>query len=595
MSVTLETILGNTEELDESSVIYVQVNSLSGKKPIVTANFARNVSMGYVVVEAPENIERFLMDNFAEDEQVLMSVYSMEEGERVEDHNKREIQKIEGWEKNRDSLITEWLERESRRIPDWEERERKRHEEYDLEIAIKQEEAERAALSYAELIFEALESKGVQIGAIRTQYNQQGYLSDLRQEWLRKFLSRQNIQDENVIEDIVNLTRSIDPVLKEDLRKILVEQLGVVFPEVKPLEPLPPYEPESVPESEPKSKPGPQPEINLIEPILLQKELESVVLAAYKGRSFEDINLTQQAWDSTGISPQQIYNRVSESTRYLNSKYMLVRVVGNGNGNIGSLTLSELDANNKKGLRQNIPPLLKDSGNFQRPADIVEDAFYLSVVLHIMVEEYFSGDEETAGILESKKLPVLGRTIYEKIVGREGSMSDNLFPIVFGVDEVCKEETEKYEDIANRANNAIKEGLLDTEDNDVYRAAKMNVPVTKLVETIGYLIDSVPPELVRLRYLNAHIGWAKKELAEMENNIIDGRKWLSKKGRERRDYLQKEYDTVDMEKKNIEAQLGSLTEGSGSWDINKLVSSGKAIKRVNTYGLSSYRTNNVKA
>jgi len=219
MSVTLETILGNTEELDESSVIYVQVNSLSGKKPIVTANFARNVSMGYVVVEAPENIERFLMDNFAEDEQDLMSVYSMEEEERVEDHNKREIQKIEGWEKNRDSLITGWLERESRRIPDWEERERKRHEEYDLEIAIKQEEAERAALSYAELIFEALESKGVQIGAIRTQYNQQGYLSDLRQEWLRKFLSRQNIQDENVIEDIVNLTRSIDPVLKEDLRK----------------------------------------------------------------------------------------------------------------------------------------------------------------------------------------------------------------------------------------------------------------------------------------------------------------------------------------------------------------------------------------
>ena len=123
----------------------------------------------------------------------------------------------------------------------------------------------------------------------------------------------------------------------------------------------------------------------------------------------------------------------------------------------------------------------------------------------------------------------------------------------------------------------------------------MNVPVTKLVETIRYLIDSVPPELVRLRYLNAHIGWAKKELAEMENNIIDGRKWLSKKGRERRDYLQKEYDTVDMEKKNIEAQLGSLTEGSGSWDINKYVSSGKAIKRVNTYGLSGYSTNNVKA
>ena len=593
MSVTLETILGNTEELDESSVIYVQVNSLSGKKPMVTANFARNVSMGYVVVEAPENIERFLMDNFAEDEQDLMSVYSMEEEERVEDHNKREIQKIEGWEKNRDSLITGWRERESRRIPDWEERERKRHEEYDLEIEIKQEEAERAALSYADLIFEALESKGVQISAMRRQYNKDDYLSDLRQGWLRTFLSNQNIQDKNVIEDIVNLTRSRDPVLKEGLREILVEQLGVVFPEVKPLEPLPPYEPESVPESEPKSKPGPQPEINLIEPILLQKELESVVLAAYNGRSFEDINLTQQAWDSTGISPQQIYNIVSERTRYLNSKYMLVRVVGNGNGNIGSLTLSELDANDKKGLRQKMPQLLKNSGNFRRPADILEDAFYLSVVLHIMVEEYFSGDEETRGILESKKLPVLGKTIYEKIVG-EGSMSDNVFHLGFSVDDVSKGETEKYEDIANRANNAIKEGLLDTEDNDAYRAAKMNVPVTKLVETIRYLIDSVPPELVRLRYLNTHIGWAKKELADMRKNL-DGGKRLTEKGREQRDYLQKEYDTADMEKKNLLPQLGSLTEGSGSWNIKKSVDPDKAIERVNTYGLSGYRTNNVKA
>ena len=76
---------------------------------------------------------------------------------------------------------------------------------------------------------------------------------------------------------------------------------------------------------------------------------------------------------------------------------------------------------------------------------------------------------------------------------------------------------------------------------------------------------------------------------------IDGRKRLTEKGRERRDYLQNEYDTSMMEKKNLLPQLGSLTEGSGSWDINKYVSSGKAIKRVNTYGLSGYSTNNVKA
>ncbi|MEK6948697.1 MAG: hypothetical protein AABX34_00645, partial [Nanoarchaeota archaeon] len=188
MSITLETIVGHVAA-DENSLIYLQVEK--AKETTITVNHARDVNSSYVVAESPEDIGEFLIDNFAKDEKELALVYMMEEKERVEAHNKRERQKIPDWEKNRDRLITEWQERERCRIPDWEKREGQRRGEYDLKIDIRQEDAERAALGYAGLVFDALERRGKRIDTIRTQYRQQGYLSDLRTRMLRQFLSQE--------------------------------------------------------------------------------------------------------------------------------------------------------------------------------------------------------------------------------------------------------------------------------------------------------------------------------------------------------------------------------------------------------------------
>lgn len=572
MSITLETIVGDAV-VDENSLIYLQVEK--ARKPTITVNYARNVSRGYVVIETPEDIERFLMDNFARDEKVLASVYMMEEEERVKEHNERERQKIPDWEKTRETLIREWQERENHRIPDWEESESQRRAEYGLGLAIRQEDAERASLGYAGLVFDALERRGKRMYTIRTQYQRQWFLSDLRRNWLRKFLSQEGVQD-NAIEDIVNLAMSKDAVLKEGLRGILVEKLGVEFPKAELKEPLPPYEPEPMPEPEPQPKPEPRPEITIKEVPSLLQELESVVLAGYKGLSLEGLNLTQQAWNDIGIVPQEIYNRIRENAKFLNGRYMLARVVG-GNGDIGSLTLVELDTNQNRGLNQRIPRSLRNY--FQRPSDIVEDAYMLSAILYSIITDYLSGDEKAVNIIKSEKRSFLQRAIYKKVIGRESSIISNLFPEHYGAG-YSEEDARKYEEIAGRVDDALKNGLLGGEDSTFYRAAKMGVPVTELVGTIRHLIDSVPEELFRLRHLNDRINGARKELLDIQRSYDSG-KILLPGGTQLRDYLQDQFSNDSREREELLPQLGSLVEGSTNYGSRF----NESVKLVNAYGL----------
>ncbi len=582
MSITLETVLGNAVA-DQKKILYVQVERT--RRPTVTANFARNIGNGYVVVEAPENIERFLMDIFAKDEQELVSVYDMEEEERTRGNNEKERKKVEEWEKGKDRLIGEWQERENRRIPDWEERERQRRAEYELEVAIKQEEAERASLSYPKLIFDALESKGIQIGAIRTHYRQHGCLSDLRTRMLRQLLSREGIQDEGVLDDIVNLTSDRNPVLKESLREILVKQLGVVFPEVKPLESLPPYEPEPIPEPEPKPNPGPRPGINIIEPIPLQKELESVVSAAYKGASLEEINLTQQTWNAAEISPQEIYDRIRGSVRFLNSQYMLVRVIGNGDGNAGSLTLVGIDINHKGGLKQGIPKLLRSS--FQRPTELVEDAYTLSLILWSKVNSYLDeheGDNEVFSNVKAKEDVHLARTIYKAILGRTTPLITNLFPELTE-SSVSEDELSKYENIAQRVKSAFEEGLLDAYDIS-YEGKIFKVSANKLVDTIRYLVDLLPEELFELRYQTTIMDWSERTVRKMP--LIDHKRnrRLNASGIQYVEGVKVVGSGAKEKASSLTSELGILAEGrEDEWKLNAELGLNAATNVLNRYGI----------
>ena len=560
MSITLETVLGTTKPLDPNAVTVNRVGNLENSEnngPLSTANFARNLwtageSNGYNAIEAeeisrytvinrPENLGQILLDTHVKDEQEIVSVYLMEEKERVENYNKGEWQRIKDWEKScerLERLLAEWQERENRRIPDWEKRERNRREEYNLELAIRQEEAEKASSSYAKFVFDALESKGVRIDAIRTQYLQQGYLSDLRQGWLRKFLSRHGIQDKKVIEDIVNLTMTKDAVLKEGLREILVEQLGVVFPEVKPLELLPLYEPEPIPKPEPKPYLGPRPEISLIEAVPLQKELEAVVMSPYNRQSLESLNLTQDAWDAAGISPQEVRNKAIKDIIPLNDQHLLARVVGKSEKESGNLNLVQIISGAPKVLRP----------YFRRPAEIAYDAYALGGVIFRPIHDYFKEDEEGKKIIRGigiEKQPFLERAIVEKMLNRATPLASVMFPnwhaVVVGEEEpyaarslkdrvrqsrgslfyssqrwyatnVTQAELQQYRDIAAKVIPEIKakfaENKFQVRNGD--GIIKDIDDLTQIIDVVRSLVDSVPREYFELMEANQYIPLAEK-------------------------------------------------------------------------------------
>jgi len=600
----LETVLGNTDQLDESSLLYVHVDKLNGKRLKVTANFARNVSNGYVVVEAPENIEGFLMDNFAKDEQELAFLYDMEEEERVKEHNERERQKIVEWENNRERLIAESKgrysrliaeleERESRRIPEWRERERVRREDYDLELAIRQEEAERADLGYAGLVLDALEKRGRSIGAIRSslrkQFKDEETLSEMRKGWLDKYLTWEGIKDEGIRKKIVDLTNSKEAALSDSLREILIEQLEVEFPDINQEELLPPYKPEPMPEPEPKTKrerpdPGPRPELELKEVTSLLPELESVVIAAYKDEDLVSLNFTQQARDATGINPKEIYDRISGSIRFLNSQYMLVRVVGNGDGNLGNLALAELDANHKGGLNHGVPKLLRN--NFQRPANIVEDAYALCLMLWPKVDIYLEDHEKDNEVFSDAKVKEdehLARAIYRAVLGRKTPLITNLFPkLVEG--SISEDQFSKYEDIAQRVKKAFDKGLLDAYDIP-FEGKNFKVSANELVDTIRYLVDLLPEELFELRYQRGIVDWAASTIRKYP--LIDER------GRSLNPRLQRHMESIksvgsDAKEKasTLASELGILAEGRKDvWKMNIDLRLNVATNVLDRYGI----------
>ena len=117
MSKTLETVLGNTNGIQDDSLLYVGIDRK--KVPVITLNFARNVKRGYVVAEIPEKLEQPVLETVVGEEYEKAWFYIEE-------------------------------------IKEWNEGQERKREEYELEQEIKLEDARKSSV---ERILDALEGK----------------------------------------------------------------------------------------------------------------------------------------------------------------------------------------------------------------------------------------------------------------------------------------------------------------------------------------------------------------------------------------------------------------------------------------------------
>lgn len=511
MPLTLGTIVGNVNLVNDNSILCVQVERAG--KLTITANFAKNVTSGYVVAEVPENLEQLISETIVKEEYENVWFYVEE-------------------------------------IKEWNEKERRKLEEYELEQGIREEDVRKDPI---ELIFDALRDKDHEVGALRTSYRNKKWTS-LRTTWLLKMLEQEGLSGEYFQEDIKAMLENGELLDEEGAWKILKEQLGVKVPTSKP----------------------PEIEIKEVPPLL--EELESIVSAAYNGVSLEEINLTQQVWDATGINLQEVYNKVNEGVRRLNSQYMLVKVVANSNDNVDNLTLVELGTDQKSGLKQNVPKQLRSY--FRRPADIAYDAYVLSLLLDHIIHNDLSTYEEAVSVLNSEKAVFMERVIFEKIVGRKTSLIANVYPNLDDV-SINEEETKKYRSLANILNRGIKKALLN--GNVIYKSTNITFQLTELIDTIRYLIDFVPEELYRLKNANDSVNWAKKNIATIKKIEGEGKR-LNKYAMQQRDFAPKVLDNAIKERQRVVQYLGILREGSGNLQIS--MDTKEAFKRLSVYGIN---------
>jgi len=340
---------------------------------------------------------------------------------------------VASWGTNNQRKTDEWELKEKQNNDDWELKELQKREEYDFEAEMLQEDAERAATSYQELIFDALENRGKPVGAFRSQYaRNEGFLRDHSIKNLKLFLTREGVTDEGVLEDVDASLRNEDHNLKDSTKAALEEKLGLVRPRVVPLDPLPLYEPLPKPEPEPSPTFDPHPELNILEVPPLLEELKAVIMLPYNGHTLEGLNLTQHAWDAAGINPQEVHGSLREDVIPLADKHLLVKVVGKSESESGNLNLVKIMSNAPSVLR----PYL------QSAAEVAYDAHILAGMIYEEVKNYFEKDVEGQRIVNRvsvEKRPFFRRAIVEEMIGRKSSLTHIMFPNLFGLIKVESE------------------------------------------------------------------------------------------------------------------------------------------------------------
>ena len=95
--VTIETILGCSQELDEKSIIYLLVEKVARKVPAITANFLMNAEGRYIVVESPKNLVELILNTAVQQEYEKAWLYV----EEIKEQNEKAKEKLDSYKLGR--------------------------------------------------------------------------------------------------------------------------------------------------------------------------------------------------------------------------------------------------------------------------------------------------------------------------------------------------------------------------------------------------------------------------------------------------------------------------------------------------------------
>ncbi|MBI2664686.1 hypothetical protein HYX10_05100 [Candidatus Woesearchaeota archaeon] len=186
--VVVNTALGRSQELDLHDILFVEFALARSSVPVITADFARRISSGYVVAEVPGNFVRRAYETFLRDEYETAWFYV----EEVKEHNRKQREILDAYELGK----------------------------------MEQEDALKKAP--LEKIFDALEAAGKPISAIRTQYVSRGFLSDMRTKFLLKFLSDSGLSGKKFEDDIREVCAG-RPLENEGTWRLLEDKLSIKY------------------------------------------------------------------------------------------------------------------------------------------------------------------------------------------------------------------------------------------------------------------------------------------------------------------------------------------------------------------------------
>jgi len=264
--VTIETILGCSQELDEKSIIYLLVEKVARKVPAITANFLMNAEGRYIVVESPKNLVELILNTAVQQEYEKAWLYV----EEIKEQNEKAKEKLDSYKLGR-------LQQE--------------------------EDAKKAPL---ELILEGFVRSGMPVSFMLSTYREKGLLYPNQQKNLLGLLKIRKFE-ENALADLEGVLEGGEFIDPERTWKILTEQYNVRVPVQEIAD-----------------------EAHLREVPPLREELEAVVMAACKRQPLEGVAISSDVWAEIGIDASAAYRKIAESVLQLNNNYFLVKATGIG-------------------------------------------------------------------------------------------------------------------------------------------------------------------------------------------------------------------------------------------------------------------------
>ncbi len=434
--VSLETALGSTAGLQSSAVIY---NSVPGLPELrVTANFAGNV--------AGNQNTYILLEAPINPFSLILNTVATEEKNKIADY--------------------------ARKIEDWNKKERDNLDEYWLEQEITEEEARKAPL---DRILEGMANSGAHVGPMRATLKQQGSLYPNQAETLLRLLRLRGITAESALTELREAITS-GKALGQETWKLLADKFQIKIQTVPP------------------------PQLDLKEMPPLMKELEDVVRKAYAGEELHGPSLNRQAWAAADMSPEAVYDRITQNVSLVAGQYLLLEVLGTSEKE-GTLKAAQLISNPPKVLRP----------YFMRPTQVADDAFSLAAVVQHEVQTYYRKNpgSKKFRIVPKDEEMFYFRAIFEALFGKT-PLNENLLRGLNIPEHVIIGMMPKYAAAARQARDVIAAGELD-KDPLSFEGVTMAKPLIEVANCVRGLVGVIPPEVYEARTAQFFIDYAKRK------------------------------------------------------------------------------------